>query len=51
MIAGLEIVASIVLAKYGGGLLVSYDEGTEKALGWAFLLAGVAAAIVAGRHF
>jgi hypothetical protein len=49
--AALEILAAIVFAKYGGGLLVSYDEGGEKLLGWACLLVGVAVAVRAGTHF
>lgn len=43
-----EILIAIVFAKYGGGLLVSYDEGYEKLLGWSFLLVGVAIAAFAG---
>jgi hypothetical protein len=49
--AALEIIAAVVFAKYGGGLLVSYDEGGEKLLGWACLLVGVAVAVRAGTHF
>jgi hypothetical protein len=46
----LEILIAFVFAKYGGGLLVSYDEGAEKALGWGFLLAGIAVAVHAGSR-
>lgn len=48
MIAALEILAAVLFAKYGGGLLVSYDEGAEKLLGWVFLLVGVGVAVRAG---
>lgn len=48
MTAALEILAAIVFAKYGGGLLVSYDEQPEKVLGWVFLLIGVGVAVRAG---
>jgi hypothetical protein len=47
-LSAVEILLALVFAKYGGGLLVSYDEGAEKALGWGFLLAGIAVAVHAG---
>jgi hypothetical protein len=47
-VIALELLVGFVFAKYGGGLLVSYDAGGEKALGWAFLVAGVAVAFFAG---
>jgi hypothetical protein len=50
MTAALEILAALVFAKYGGGLLVSYDQGAEKCLGWVFLLAGVGVAVRAGMN-
>jgi hypothetical protein len=50
MTAALEILAAIVFVKYGGGLLVSYDQGAEKLLGWVFLLVGVAVAARAGMN-
>lgn len=45
-----ELTIALILAKYGGGVLVSYDDGHEHVLGWIFLLAGVAVAAFAGRH-
>lgn len=46
----LELAIALAFAKYGGGVLVSYDDGSEKVLGWIFLLVGVAVAAFAGRH-
>lgn len=48
--SAVEILLALVFAKYGGGLLVSYDDGAEKLLGWGFLLGGIAVAVHAGMR-
>jgi hypothetical protein len=52
MTIAIEILAAIVLAKWGGDLASSraYDGTAEKVLGWAFLLSAIAVAARAGMH-
>jgi hypothetical protein len=51
-VIAIEILAAIVLAKWGGDLASSraYDGAAEKLVGWAFILAAIAVAYHTGAR-